>query len=154
MDRRSRQLAMLAGLVISAAVLTVSSPARNENRRAINPPGTKEGAPFSPGVLVGETLYISGQIGMLDGQMRAGGIVPETQAALDNIKKIVELGGMQMADVVSVNVYLADMADFAEMNNTYKSYFPEPRPARATVQVAGLVNHARIEISAIAVKRR
>jgi len=55
---------------------------------------------------------------------------------------------------VSVNVYLADIAEFGEMNKVYKTFFPEPRPARATVQVAALVGNARIEITAIAVKTR
>lgn len=93
------------------------------------------------------------QAGLVDGKLKPGGIVPETQTALDNIKKILELAGMQMTEVVTVNVYLADMNDFVEMSNTYKTYFPEPRPARTTVQVAELVNHARIEISVIAVKQ-
>ena len=85
--------------------------------------------------------------------MAPGGIGPETQTALDNIKKILELAGFQMTDVVTVNVYLADMGDFAEMTRVYKTMFPEPRPARTTVQVAALVNNARVEISAIAVKQ-
>jgi 2-iminobutanoate/2-iminopropanoate deaminase len=59
-----------------------------------------------------------------------------------------------MTDVVSVNVYLADIAEFGEMNKVYKTFFPEPRPARATVQVAALVSKARVEITAIAVKTR
>ena len=108
--------------------------------------------PFSNGILVANTLYVAGQEGLDDGKLRPGGIGPETQATLENIKKIVEAAGLQMTDVVSVNVYLADIAEFGEMNKVYKTFFPEPRPARATVQVARLVNDARVEISAIAVK--
>jgi len=153
MNRPVGKIATLGCVIIAAAVLMISSPGRDAARRAINPPGTKEGAPFSNGLLVGNTLYVSGQEGLDDGKLKPGGIVPETQTALDNIKKILELGGMQLTDVVTVNVYLADMNDFVEMSNTYKTYFPEPRPARTTVQVAELVNHARIEISVIAVKQ-
>ena len=138
---------------MAAAVLTISSPGRDAARRAVSPPGTKADAPFSNGLLVGNTLYVSGQEGLIDGKLKPGGIVPETQTALDNIKAILQLAGMQMTDVVTVNVYLADMSDFVVMSNTYKTYFPEPRPARTTVQVAELVNHARIEISVIAVKQ-
>jgi 2-iminobutanoate/2-iminopropanoate deaminase len=123
-------------------------------KRAINPPGTAEGLPFSNGILVGNTLYVAGQEGLDSGKLRPGGIGPQTQAALENIKKIVEAAGLQMTDVVSVNVYLADIAEFGEMNKVYKTFFPEPRPARATVQVAALVSNARIEITAIAVKTR
>jgi len=59
-----------------------------------------------------------------------------------------------MKDIVSVTVYLADIHDFGDMNKVYKSLMPDPKPARATVQVAALVNNARIEISAIAVKQK
>ena len=59
-----------------------------------------------------------------------------------------------MSDIVSVTVYLADIKEFPDMNKVYKSVMPDPKPTRATVQVAGLVNNARIEISAIAVKSK
>ncbi len=59
-----------------------------------------------------------------------------------------------MSDVVAVTVYMADLSEFGDMNKVYKTFFPEPRPARATVQVAALVSNARIEISAIAVKTK
>ena len=66
----------------------------------------------------------------------------------------MEQAGFQMSDVVSVTVYMADLSEFGDMNKVYKTFFPEPRPARATVQVAALVANARIEISAIAVKTK
>jgi 2-iminobutanoate/2-iminopropanoate deaminase len=121
-------------------------------KRAINPPGTAEGLPFSNGILVGNTLYVAGQEGLDNGKLRPGGIGPETQAALENTKKIVESADLKMEDVVSVNVYLADIGDFGEMNKVYTTFFPPPRPARTTVQVAGLVHQARIEITSIAAK--
>jgi 2-iminobutanoate/2-iminopropanoate deaminase len=140
--------------LLAATLLMAAGRPLTSAKRAINPPGTAEGLPFSNGILVGNTLYVAGQEGLDSGKLRPGGIGPQTQAALENIKKIVEAAGLQMTDVVSVNVYLADIAEFGEMNKVYKTFFPEPRPARATVQVAALVSNARIEITAIAVKTR
>jgi 2-iminobutanoate/2-iminopropanoate deaminase len=154
MNKLLMKLAVLAMAHLAASSLLAAGRPLSSAKRAINPPGTAEGLPFSNGILVGNTLYVAGQEGLDNGKLRPGGIGPETQAALENIKKIVESAGLKMEDVVSVNVYLADIADFAEMNKVYKTFFPEPRPARATVQVAALVNHARIEITAIAVKTR
>ncbi|HKT86897.1 MAG TPA: RidA family protein [Candidatus Sulfotelmatobacter sp.] len=111
------------------------------------------GLPFSDGIVVGNTLYIAGQEGTdASDKLAAGGIGPETTAALENIQKVLKEAGFQLKDVVSVTVYLADIHEFPDMNKVYKSVMPDPKPARATVQVAALVNGARIEISAIAVK--
>jgi 2-iminobutanoate/2-iminopropanoate deaminase len=154
MNKLVMKLAVLAMAHLAAAMLMAAGHPPSSAKRAINPPGTAEGLPFSNGILAGNTLYVAGQEGVDNGKLRPGGIAPETQAALENIKRIVEAAGLEMADVVSVTVYLKDLADFGEMNKVYKTFFPEPRPARATVQVAALVSNARIEISAIAVKTR
>jgi 2-iminobutanoate/2-iminopropanoate deaminase len=154
MNRPIMKFVVLGFAIAAATALTIAGPGRNSERRAINPPGAAAGLPFSNGVAVGNMLFVSGQEGLIDGKVVTGGIGPETQTTLENIKKVVELGGFQMTDVVTVNVYLADIGDFAEMNRVYKTMFPEPRPARTTVQVAALVNDARVEISAIAVKQR
>ncbi|MGH9828998.1 MAG: RidA family protein, partial [Blastocatellia bacterium] len=79
-------------------------------------------------------------------------IEPQTQGAIESFQKLVKSAGFEMKDIVSVTVYLADINDFAEMNKVYRTIVPDPKPARATVQAAALVNGARIEISAIAVK--
>jgi 2-iminobutanoate/2-iminopropanoate deaminase len=113
------------------------------------------GLPFSDGIVAGNTLYIAGQEGADDsGKLVAGGIGPETTAALDNIKKVLKAAGFELNDVVSVTVYLADIHEFPDMNKVYKTVMPDPKPARATIQAAALVNNARIEISAIAVKQK
>jgi 2-iminobutanoate/2-iminopropanoate deaminase len=125
-----------------------------QERKAINlaPAG---GLPFSDGIVAGNTLYIAGQEGTDDsGKLAAGGIGPETTAALDKIKKILKAAGFELNDVVSVTVYLADIHEFPDMNKVYKTVMPDPKPARATIQAAALVNDARIEISAIAVKQK
>jgi len=154
MNKLLLKLAALAVAHLAAAMLMAGGRPANSEKRAINPPGTAEDLPFSNGIMAGNTLYVAGQEGLDKGKLRPGGIGPETQAALENIKRIVEAAGLQMSDVVSVTVYLADIAEFGEMNKVYKTFFPAPRPARATVQVAALVGNARVEISAIAVKTR
>jgi 2-iminobutanoate/2-iminopropanoate deaminase len=133
-------------------VLAISAIGYSQARRAISV-GESKGLPFSDGMLVGNTLYIAGQEGTdANNKLVAGGIGPETQAALENIQKVVKAAGLDLKDVVAVTVYLADIHEFGDMNKVYRSVMPDPKPTRATVQVAALVNNARIEISAIAVK--
>jgi 2-iminobutanoate/2-iminopropanoate deaminase len=140
-------LAILGGI-------SVASSSWAQQKRAITV-GESKGLPFSDGIVAGNTLYIAGTEGTDENnQLKAGGIGPETQAALGNIQKVVKQAGFELGDIVSVTVYLADIKDFPEMNKVYKSVMPDPKPTRATVQVAGLVNNARIEISAIAVKAK
>jgi 2-iminobutanoate/2-iminopropanoate deaminase len=115
-------------------------------------PGPK-GFPYSDGIVVGNTLYIAGQQGDENGKLKTGGIGPQTQAALENLAKVVKAAGFELKDVVSVTVYLADIKEFEAMNKVYREFMPEPKPTRATVQVARLFDNALIEISAIAVKQ-
>lgn len=125
-----------------------------QERKAVNL-SSAQGLPFSDGIIVGNTLYIAGQEGSDDsGKLAAGGIGPETTAALDNIQKVLKAAGFELKDIVSVTVYLADIHEFPDMNKVYKGVMPDPKPARATIQAAALVNNARIEISAIAVKQK
>jgi 2-iminobutanoate/2-iminopropanoate deaminase len=125
-----------------------------QEHKAINL-STARGLPFSDGIVAGNTLYVAGQEGTDDaGKLATGGIGPETKAALDNIAKVLKAAGYEMKDVVSVTVYLADIHEFAEMNKVYKTVLPDPKPARATIQAAALVNGARVEIAAIAVKQK
>lgn len=138
----------------AAAAFSIATPACAQQKRAITV-GESKGLPFSDGIVVGNTLYIAGTEGTDEtNKLKAGGIGPETQAALDNIAKVVKQAGFEMSDIVSVTVYLADIKEFPDMNKVYKAVMPDPKPTRATVQVAGLVNNARIEISAIAVKSK
>jgi 2-iminobutanoate/2-iminopropanoate deaminase len=144
-------------LWVFAIMLTVGIAGRrgySQERKAINL-SSAQGLPFSDGIIVGNTLYIAGQEGSDDsGKLAAGGIGPETTAALDNVQKVLKAAGFELKDVVSVTVYLADIHEFPDMNKVYKSVMPDPKPARATIQAAALVNNARIEISAIAVKQK
>lgn len=146
-----------ARVVLSVAVMALcvslgSSRAEGQARKAVNLSASRD-LPFSDGIIAGDTLYVAGQEGTDNsGKLAAGGIGPETSAALDNIQKILKAAGFELKDVVNVTIYLADIHDFPEMNKIYKSVMPDPKPARATIQAAALVNNARIEISAIAVK--
>ncbi len=125
-----------------------------QEHKAINLSSAR-GLPFSDGIVAGNTLYVAGQEGTDDaGKLAAGGIGPETKTALDNIAKVLKAAGFDLKNVVSVTVYLADIHDFAEMNKVYKAVLPDPKPARATIQAAALVNDARVEISVIAVKKK
>jgi 2-iminobutanoate/2-iminopropanoate deaminase len=140
-----------------AAVLTMGVAGQRvdgQEKKAINLSPTR-GLPFSDGIVAGNTLYIAGQEGTDDAnKLVAGGIGPETTAALENIQKVLKAAGFELKDVVSVTVYLADIREFPDMNKVYKSVMPDPKPARATIQAAALVNNARIEVSAIAVKQK
>jgi len=146
----------MPAVVLSLALPVVFAPQRShaQERKAINLSPTR-GLPFSDGVIAGNTLYVAGQEGTDESnKLVAGGISAETKAALDNIEKVLKAGGYELKDVVSVTVYLADIHDFPEMNKVYKSILPDPKPARATIQAAALVNDARVEIAAIAVKQK
>ena len=128
--------------------------AYGQEHKAINL-GSAKGLPFSDGIVAGNTLYVAGQEGSDEsGKLASGGIAAETKAALDNIEKVVKAAGFEMKDIVSVTVYLADIKEFPDMNKVYKSVMPDPKPARATIQAAALVNNARVEIAAIAVKQK
>jgi 2-iminobutanoate/2-iminopropanoate deaminase len=153
MNPRIFKLAMATLTLYGTVALAGSSPAYAQYRRAIHLAANATGLPFSDGIVVGNTLYIAGQQGAdPSGKLVAGGIGPQTRAALETIETVVKKAGFQMSDVVAVNVYLADIHDFAAMNEVYKTFFPHPKPTRTTVQVTALVNGARIEISAIAVR--
>ena len=131
-----------------------SQQSYSQERKAVNLSPTR-GLPFSDGIVVGDTLYVAGQEGTDESnKLAAGGIGPETTAALENIQKVLKAAGFELKDVVSVTVYLADIHEFPDMNKIYKNVMPDPKPARATIQAAALVNNARIEISAIAVKQK
>lgn len=142
--------AMAVALIVGAA----AQPGFAQERKAINL-STTRGLPFSDGIVAGNTLYVAGQEGTdASDKLVAGGIGPETTAALENIQKVLKAAGFELKDVVSVTVYLADIHEFPDMNKIYKGVMPDPKPARATIQAAALVNNARIEISAIAVKTK
>jgi len=108
--------------------------------------------PYSPAVRAGQLLFVSGQVALDPAtvQMVDGGIAEQTRRVLDNVGALLTAGGRSFADVVRTTIFLSDMNDFAAVNEIYGQYFPEPYPARATVQVARLPKDARVEIDVIA----
>jgi 2-iminobutanoate/2-iminopropanoate deaminase len=115
--------------------------------KAPNPAGA-----YSPALRVGQLVFLSGQIPIdpATGQMVTGTVAVQTRRVMDNLGALLETAGLSFNHVVRTTVFLADMNDFAEFNEVYAACFAEPRPARATVQVARLPRDARIEIDAIA----
>ena len=112
-----------------------------------------QGMPFSDGYIAGGALYVAGQQGPdSNGNLMGRDITQQTTSAILAVKKLLEERGFQMSDIVSVIVYIADMNDLPGMNDVYKKLMPDPKPARAAVQVAGLIGGAKVEISVIAVK--
>lgn len=104
--------------------------------------------PYTPIVRAGDWLVTAGQLGMRDGALVEGGIVPETTQALANVRALLESEGASMNDVVKTTVYLADIADWPTMNEPYLEAFGDHRPARTAFAVAGLPINARVEIEA------
>lgn len=119
--------------------------------RPIRPPGVKPIGPYSPGVMAGEFLYVSGQ-GAQDptGQI-AKDAAGQVRQCLENIKTIVEAAGLSMEHIVYTQVYLTDYSDEGPLNKVWKQYFPKAPPARSTIGVARLPN-TPLEISAVAVR--
>jgi 2-iminobutanoate/2-iminopropanoate deaminase len=99
------------------------------------------------------TVYLSGQIPLdpATGELVKGTIEQETARVMENLRAVLAAAGAGFEHVVRTTIFLADLGDFAKVNETYGRYFPAPPPARATVQVAALPRGARVEIDAIAV---
>ena len=109
--------------------------------------------PYSPAVLAGNLLFLSGQIPLdpTSGQVVDGDIRAQTTRVLENLGALLKAGGGDFSKVVRTTIFLADLADFAAVNEIYATYFSAPYPARATVQVARLPRDVKVEIDAIAV---
>jgi 2-iminobutanoate/2-iminopropanoate deaminase len=108
--------------------------------------------PYSQAIRVGSLLFLSGQVALdpATGQMVDGDVAAQTRRVMMNLSAVLTAAGLTFADVARTTIYLADMSDFAKVNEVYGSYFSEPFPARATVQVARLPRDARVEIDAVA----
>ena len=131
------------------------TPELAAQREVVNLPGAPAANPnavLSNAIKIGNMMWISGQLGVQQGDS-AGNIEKETQGALDKVKKTLEAGGFALKDVVAVQVYLVDIADFQKMNGVYRTFFPDAKPTRTTVQVAALASKvARVEITTTAFK--
>jgi 2-iminobutanoate/2-iminopropanoate deaminase len=108
--------------------------------------------PYSHAIRTGELLFVSGQVPIdpATGNLIDGDITAQTRRVMDNLAAVLKAGGLSLQHVVRTTIFLADMSDFAAVNAVYGSFFSEPYPARATVQVSRLPKDARVEIDAIA----
>jgi 2-iminobutanoate/2-iminopropanoate deaminase len=108
--------------------------------------------PYSQAIVVGELVFCAGQ-GAIDPatqELRRGTVEEETERTLRNLEAVLDAAGATFADVVKTTVFLADINDFAAMNEVYARFFPDPPPARTTVEVAALPKGFKVEIEAIA----
>jgi len=121
-----------------------------------SPNAPKAIGPYSSALAAGGLLFISGQVPIdpATGSMVQGDIGAQTRRVLDNVGALLTSASLRFSDVVRTTVFLADMNDFAAMNEVYRTYFSEPFPARSTVQAARLPRDARVEIDAIAMNDR
>jgi 2-iminobutanoate/2-iminopropanoate deaminase len=109
--------------------------------------------PYSHSVLIGNTLYTSGQVAKdaVSGEMVQSDIKAETAKVMENLKAILVEAGMDFTNVVKTTIYCTDLGNFAQINEVYGNYFTSDFPARETVQVVKLPLNANVEISVVAV---
>jgi reactive intermediate/imine deaminase len=147
-----------AFLSVTAGLLLVVSPSAQQpsttkvEKRLIAPPGPKPVGPYSPGIVAGDFLYVSGQ-GARDGE----GKLPESvdgqvRQTLENVKNIVEASGLTMGHVVYCQVYLDDMAKYEVMDRLWREYFPKVPPARSVLGVHRMPTDTPVEITAVALR--
>ena len=138
-------------LTLTAAV-SVPPPSRRERLHAPGAPA--EIGPYSQGLLVGDTLYVSGQIALdpASGQMVGGDIQEEAARVLDNIGAVLEAADMDFRHVVQATVYLREISDYAPVNEVYARYVSAAQPARSTVEIGTLPRGARVQIACVAVR--
>ncbi|MFQ7113962.1 RidA family protein [Hallella bergensis] len=108
--------------------------------------------PYSQAIHAANLVFVSGQLPVdpATGNFAEGGIKELTRQSLTNMKNILEAEGLKMSQVVKTTVFLADMADFAEMNEVYAEFFEKPFPARSAIAIKTLPKNARVEIECIA----
>jgi len=146
-------LVSLLGILVAGAALAKDRPkVEFLNSGKVYPAGV----PLAEAVRVGDTLYMSGQIGIQPGTLKLvpGGIKEEAKQTMANIKTTLEAHGYTLRDIVKCTVMLADIAKWGDFNEVYKSFFSEPYPARSAIGANGLAIGAQVEVECIAVTRR
>jgi reactive intermediate/imine deaminase len=146
---KSLLLGAVASLITGHAF--AAGPAKADLEYLNPTPESAKAWPFSDAVRVGDLLFVSGKLGNVPGTMdlAPGGIQGETRQTMENIKSTVERYGGSMDRPVKCTVFLADIAEWGAMNEVYKEYFPNNRPARSALGVSGLALNARVEIECI-----
>ncbi len=151
--RRSMRTAPLTILLSMVAI--PASLAAQESRRYIDPrtPADTTAGPFSAGVLVGNTLYLAGKIGLTPDRRVPASAEEEARIVLDDVKATLEKAGMSMDDLVSVQIFCSDVRHYDAFNRVYRTYFKKEFPARAFLGAGTLLFGARFEVQGIAVRR-
>jgi 2-iminobutanoate/2-iminopropanoate deaminase len=147
-----KPISRLACLTLLVGVCALADD--SGKKKVVSPKDSPAGRPFSPGILAGDTLYVSGQ-GGFDSRSKKipDSFEDEVRSCLSNVHAVLEAGGMDYSDVVAVQVYLTDMDLFQRMNAVYVEIFKEPRPTRTTLGVSKLAGTgAHIEITVTARK--
>lgn len=135
---------------------TQATEAESPHKEVVEVPGVARLPVFSSAIRSGDFIFLSGAIGTVPGgeiRLVEGGIGPETRQTLENLRNVIEAAGGSMADMVKCTVFLADMADYAAMNEVYLEFFPSDPPARSALASGGLAFDARVEIECIAAAR-
>ncbi len=142
-------------LAVLGALAVVTPALAAQERQVISPTTASDTAsfPYSGGVLVGNTLYLSGTIGLLPGNKVPDTAAEEARLVLERVKGILADANMTMDDLVSVQVFCSDLSQYRAFNQVYATYFHGVYPARAFLGVAHVLFDARFEVQAIAVKR-
>lgn len=144
---------IVATLAVVACCVALALPLRADVE-FLNGSGVMPGGlPFSEAVRVGNTYYLSGQLGVVPGKMElaAGGIEGEARQTMENIGAVLAKQGLDFDDIVKCTVMLADMSEWGAFNEIYRSYFTAPYPARSALGANGLGLGARMEVECIAV---
>jgi 2-iminobutanoate/2-iminopropanoate deaminase len=138
-----------------AVLGTVSASQESSGRRHINLPGRTDQLPFSDAVLVGDTLYLAGRIGMTNPQtgQPPANLEAEVRIVLDGMKTVLDQAGMTMDDLVTVQVFCSDVSLYDQFNAVYRTYFSGSPPARAFLGSGTLLAGAHFEVQGIAVRR-
>lgn len=110
----------------------------------------QQNLPFSEAVIYNDFTFLSGQIGDKDGKLVEGGIIPETNQAMQNIKAVLDRNGSSLDKVIKCTCMLADIEEWAQMSQEYMKYFPNHKPARSAFAGTGLAMNARVEIECMA----
>jgi len=120
--------------------------------RTENAPAPFQGAPYSQGIVAGDLVFVSGQLGIdpARGQVVEGGIVEQTEQTMKNLAAVLGEAGTSLENAVMVSIFLVDLGDFQAMNEVYARHLTEPYPARATVEIGALPSGARVEIAVVA----
>ena len=147
-----RRIALSAVLIVVAAPFALGA---QQSRRYVDPRSATDTTvpPFSGGVLVGNTFYLAGKIGLTPDRKIPATPEEEARIVLNDVKATLEKAGMTMDDLVSVQIFCSDVQHYDAFNRVYRTYFTKEFPARAFLGSGTLLFGARFEVQGIAVKR-